>query len=206
MNYKNKDLSLSLLCGFLAGIFLLIIVKNPYITEFKALNQLGALLWFLPFVFAFLFFAAIAVAKTLFRRVLFLMQVGKFAETGVLNTLIDIGVLNFLMRTTGIVLGNGLILLNIISFSLATINSYFWNKFWAFENKESAKGKEFVSFFVVSLIGMGINTGIVYLGSNFISPFFGLSDAAWVNVIKILATFVSMVWNFVGYKFIVFKK
>ncbi len=206
MSFKNKDFVLSLLCGFLAGIFLLIIVKNPYVTEFKGLNQLGALLWFLPLVFAFLFFIAIVVAKTLFRRVLFLMQVGKFAESGVLNTLIDIGVLNLLSWWLGILSGPWLIAMNMVSFSLAVVNSYFWNKFWTFESKEGAKGKEFLSFIIVSLVGLGINTVILYFGKSFIDPMFGASEGAWLNLVKISATFVSMVWNFTGYKFIVFNR
>mgnify|MGYP001561312682 CR=1 FL=1 len=206
MNPKNKDFVLSAFCGFLAGFFLLLIIKNPYVPEFQGLAKLGGVLWFLPLLFAFLFFLAIVVAKTLFKPILFIIQLAKFAETGVLNTLIDIGVLNVLIWITDITSGMWIIAINMVSFSLATINSYFWNKFWTFEKKEETKGKEFVSFFVVSLVGIGINTGIVFLGSTFISPLFGVSSGAWINMMKILATFVSMVWNFVGYKFIVFKK
>ena len=206
MNSKNKDFILSLLCGFLAGIFLLAIVKNPYVTEFKGLNNLGGVVWLLPLLFAFLFFLAIAIAKTLFRRVLFLMQIGKFAESGVLNTLIDIGILNLLSWWFNIFSGPWLIIMNIVAFAFATTNSYFWNKFWTFEKKESAANGEFITFFIVSVIGIGINTSIVYFGTTFMDPLLNVSNAAWLDVVKVGATFASMIWNFAGYKFIVFKK
>ena len=146
------------------------------------------------------------MAKFIFKKLPVIMQLGKFAETGVLNTIIDLGILNLLMWVSGITSGVWLILMNVLSFSVATTNSYFWNKFWTFEKKEGQAGKEFTSFFVVSLIGIAINTGIVFAGSSFVSPLFGVSAGAWVNIVKLLATVVSMIWNFMGYKFIVFKK
>ncbi len=98
--------------------------------------------------------------------------------------------------------------LNAFSFLCATSNSYYWNKSWTFSSSEpkKASGKEFVQFLIISAIGIAINTGIVVLGTIFILPWFSLSAGAWANVMKLLATFVSMVWNFLGYKFIVFKK
>lgn len=206
MNNK-KDIFLSLLCGFIAGLFLIIIIKNPIVDEFKdLLKTIGVLIWFLPFVLSILFLFGILVAKNIFKSIKFLFQFAKFAESGILNTLIDIGILNALMWSTGIVSGTLIIPLNAISFSCAVVNSYFWNKFWTFEKKDKAKGKEFLQFFIVTMVGLGINTAIVYLGTTFILPIADLSGGAWANIIKIAATLISMIWNFSAYKFIVFKK
>lgn len=135
-----------------------------------------------------------------------IVQFSKFAVVGVMNTAIDFGVLNILIFATGVRGGAALALLNSISFAVATTNSYLWNKFWTFRDKNSAKAVEIGQFLAVSIVGLGINSGVVYLVSTFVDPMFGLAPAMWVNVAKVLATGFSLIWNFIGYKFIVFKK
>ncbi len=69
-------------------------------------------------------------------------------------------------------------------------------------------GHQFGIFMIVSLIGLLINSGIVVIASMALAP--TLSNLINVdsvkNVAKILATMVSLIWNFVGYKLFVFKK
>jgi len=137
-------------------------------------------------------------------------QFSKFVVIGVMNTAIDFGVLNLLMWQTGIYKGKWIILLNAIAFAVAVINSYFWNKYWTFKAKEADEpgevAKEFSQFIMVTLIGLAINSGIVFGVTTFIPPFFGLSPELWANLAKVAATGLSLIWNFIGYKFIVFKK
>lgn len=135
----------------------------------------------------------------------FFLQLIKFGLVGMANTLVDFGVLNLLMWLSKTYSGNWIILLNGISFSAAVINSYFLNKFWTFQNKEKRVATQFFKFLVVSLVGLFINTVIVYLGTTFIKPFFGLNEGLWANLIKVMATGVAMFWNFVGYKLWAFK-
>ncbi len=203
---RKRDLFFGFVCGFLSGIFLVLIIKNPYLEEFNNLSEIGSLIFILPLALSFLFAFGIFIAKVIFKSIKFLFQFAKFAETGVLNTLIDMGIYNGLIWFTGITSGALMIPLNIFSFSCATGNSYFWNKNWTFEKNDKAKAKEFIEFFAVTMVGMGINTLIVFIGTTLFSPMMGLSVGAWANLVKIGATFFSMVWNFVGYKFIVFKK
>lgn len=135
-----------------------------------------------------------------------IVEINKFVLVGLMNTGIDFGVLNLLMWATGIDKGRWLILLNMISFGTAVVNSYFWNKFWTFKAKDSSRVSwEFSQFLIVSIIGLIINTSIVYLLATFTSPMFGLSQRIWTNLAKVTATALSLVWNFLGYKFIVFK-
>jgi len=47
---------------------------------------------------------------------------------------------------------------------------------------------------------------IASLVVNFIGLQFGISLEVWATVGVVIATFFSMSWNFLGYKFIVFKK
>lgn len=145
-------------------------------------------------------------------------QFGKFVIVGIINTGVDFLVLNLEMKLTGITSGGYIFLLNAISFSVATANSYFLNKFWTFQDKgNSNESVKFSQFFAVSFVGILINSTIVYLMTSFIAPFFGISTALailsgknvnqlWANFSKLAATGVSLVWNFIGYKLWVFKK
>ncbi|MBI3952500.1 MAG: GtrA family protein [Candidatus Doudnabacteria bacterium] len=138
---------------------------------------------------------------------LLIAQFLRFAIIGGINTGIDFLILNLLMALTGIREGNGLIPLNVVSFTVAVINSYVLNKRWAFKDQASGDtAKKFTSFLVISVIGALINTAIVRIGSTNIDPMFGLSQTLWVNVAKIAATGASLIWNFIGYKLFVFKK
>ncbi|MFH1181177.1 MAG: GtrA family protein [bacterium] len=148
------------------------------------------------------------------KNVLLIRQAIKFILVGGLNTLIDLGVLNLLIFMTGIASGSGYSVFKGISFIAAVVNSYFLNKFWTFSASARGYGgqeklKEFSQFFFVSLIGFGINVGAASLVVNVIgNPFLlsGISDKLWANAGAIIATFCGMTWNFIGYKFIVFKK
>jgi putative flippase GtrA len=63
---------------------------------------------------------------------------------------------------------------------------------------------QFWTFLVVSLIGLLVNSGLL----AFISSNMQLVESPDLNknLAKIVATFASLVWNFIGYKLIVFRK
>ena len=123
-----------------------------------------------------------------------------------MNTGLDFLILNLLMWWTGIYSGGWIILLNMISFSVAVFNSYFWNKYWTFRDKDRIDVKELSQYIIVTLIGVSINTGIVFLITTFVQPMFGLGPELWANLAKVGATGFSLIWNFAGYKFFVFKQ
>lgn len=131
-------------------------------------------------------------------------QIFKFAIVGFLNTSLDFGVLNLLSYFTGIYSGFYIIFLNSAAFLVAVINSYFWNKYWTFNQQGGIKGEEFLKFIAVSFIGLALNSFLVYTITTFAS-FFDMTPQLLENFAKILATAVSLVWNFTGYKFFVFK-
>lgn len=68
-----------------------------------------------------------------------------------------------------------------------------------------AVGKEFLQFFVVSCIGFALNVGLATLIVNVLGPQWGVSAKLWANVGALGGTLVGLVWNFLGYKLIVFK-
>lgn len=206
MSINKKDILASLLCGEIASWFLIFVIKNPYIEEFRGLAKIGVLLWALPFVLPIIFLLGVIVAEWLSKIFQIFKQIIRFGEVGILNTFIDFGILNLLIGVTGITSGWGLAPFNTISFLFGVTNSYFWNKLWTFDKGGKTGGKEFFQFLIVSAVGWGINTGIVVLGTIYITPLASISAGAWANIMKIVATLVSMAWNFIGYKFIVFRK
>ena len=136
-----------------------------------------------------------------------LVQIVKFGIVGVSNTVVDFAVLNFLMWAFKVTSGTWIIVINVIAFSAAVINSYIWNRFWTFKMKSRQEmPEEFAKFLLISLVGVFINSSVVFGGTTYLAPLFGLSAGLWANGMKLIATGVAMVWNFIGYKLWAFKK
>jgi len=133
-------------------------------------------------------------------------QFYKFILIGILNTLIDLGVLNGLIFLTAVASGWEFSLFKGVSFAVAVTNSYFWNKFWTFRKKEGGGVVEFSQFFIISVAGLGVNVGVASLLVNAIEPIGGVSPQIWANIGAVMAIGFSTIWNFVLYKFFVFKK
>lgn len=135
-----------------------------------------------------------------------LLQFMRFVVVGFLNTAIDFGILNFLIWVFGIAWGWPVIIFNGVAVVVAMTNSYFLNKHWTFHKKETKdRMRESVLFVVFTALGMMINTGIVYYFSTYLDPMFGIDSVSWLNIGKVLATGVSLFWNFFWYKFVVFQ-
>lgn len=204
---KKSDIIASLIIGELISWFALGILKN---LDVKIIGMETRILYFvLPIAFPLLSLAAIWFAYILGKRFLIIWQAAKFILVGVLNTFVDLGVLNVLIFISGLASGGAYSLFKGISFIVASCNSYFWNKFWTFEKKETGedpKKTEFTQFFAVSVGGFLINVGVASLVVNAVEPQFGFNPKVWANIGAIIATFLGMTWNFLGYKFIVFKK
>lgn len=195
---KKSDILAAVIIGEISAWLALLIFRNI---------QLELPFWWgLPIVLPILSLIGLWIASILGKRLFIIYQAAKFLLVGILNTLIDLGVLNFLILITGVTSGLNFSFFKGISFLVAVVNSYFWNKFWTFEKREITKApEEFAQFFTVALIGLGINVGVASLVVNVIGPQFGLSEKIWANIGAITATFIGMTWNFLGYKFIVFR-
>lgn len=197
---QKSDLGYSFAIGLVVGLFLLPILFNTNLYSKFPPTQLYAFLFVgLPIIFTI----GLAIAGFISKKIPLLWQFAKFAQVGVLNTAIDFGILNLLIFVTGITSGLSIIPLNAISFSTAIINSFFWNEKWVFKAKKEAN---FITFVVVTLIGLAINSGIVYTITTFVPPTFVDSQKLWANLAKVLATGISLIWNFTGYRLVVFKK
>jgi putative flippase GtrA len=123
------------------------------------------------------------------------IQAVKFSFVGVLNTAVDWGVYFILTRWLG--MANLPIAAKSISYSAGIINSFFWNRTWTFRSKAQI-WTTLLPFVIVNLVGLAINTGIYELCLNVL----GLQELIALGT----ATIVTLVWNFVLSKFVIFRK
>ncbi len=129
----------------------------------------------------------------------------RFMIVGVLNTLIDLAVLNALMISTGHSYGLSFALFKAMSFSVAATNSYFWNKFWTFKHNLPVSGREYMKFIFFSAIGAIINVSVATFVVNVLPRPIIVNSILWANVGALSASIASKFFNFSSYKFVVFK-
>ncbi len=197
---NKKDLIIALVVGELIAWLIWPVWMNLGILQ-NYWQWRWALLVILPVLCVF----GVFVANIIGRKIQIFNQFVRYGLIGVLNTLLDFAVLNLLSYTFHVYSGMSLILINVFSFLAANINSYFWNKYWTFQSGSKKVAGEFLRFFTVSIIGFLLNSAILWFFTTVMEPAFSLSPQVWENVAKLIATVVYMVWNFIGYKLIVFK-
>ena len=199
----KKDYQLVSIIGLLFGIFSLPILANLRLTPLQLTPALavGTIVGFFLFANFAMWIAGLIGLKSLA-----LFQFSKYAAAGALSAFIDLGILNVFSLIFKIYSGPMLLVFNSISFLSATTNAYFWNKLWAFK-KDGANPnlKEYIRFISVTLTGLAINTGIVFFMTSVVGTPAGVSAAVWENVAKFSAIIPNVMWNFVGYKFFIFK-
>jgi len=132
-------------------------------------------------------------------------QFGKFACIGFANAMVDFGVLYVLIGYTGLAEGSAFSLFKAISFSFATVHSYLWNKYWAFDAARTSGGStEAVSFIGVSLASLLVNVAaasvVVSLRPETVAV------ASWAGVGAIVGSAVALIFSFTGFRVFVFKK
>ena len=197
---KKIDIILSLITGEgVAWLFVWFIKNSPL--------KLPFLNWLLPISFPILALFAVWLSDLIGKKYLFVYQLAKFLLTGAFFAIFDLIILNILMGWLGIekeeVLKYAIFVA--ISFTIVTIFKYFANKYWAFEKLEKERmEKEFGIFFLVTAISGLIQIGVASLAFKILVSF--MSSLLAGNGGKIIGIVVASAWNFLGYKFFVFKK
>lgn len=120
-------------------------------------------------------------------------QILKFGVVGGLAFLIDYGLLYVLTEFVGI----HYLISSVISFTVSLIFNYILSIKWVFDVTKKQTAKEITIFVILSVIGLGINQVVMYVGSDLLHIYYMLT--------KIVATAIVMVWNFVTRKIFIEK-
>jgi putative flippase GtrA len=161
-------------------------------------------------ILIFLFFLVLApcglwIAKLISRWYAAVYQFAQFAAVGTLNSFIDVGVLNFETFLYGTAPLSNLLfaVFKAISFVFSTTNSFIWNKYWTFGAHEKASAREVSGFYMVAAVGWVLNVG----GATLTKAFGPADSRVWTNIVApLVGIAVSFIWDFLGYKHLVFKK
>lgn len=125
-----------------------------------------------------------------------LNQIVKFGFVGVIATIIDYCIMILLTEVFHI----PSLISSAISFTISVIFNYIASVKWVFEvdKEKNSKQKEIIVFIILSVLGLGINTLIMYL----MDKKFGID----YRISKLFATGVVMCWNFITRKIFLERK
>jgi len=126
----------------------------------------------------------------------------RFAAVGIIGAIVDFGTENLLHRLLGVdyVIAGG------ISFILAILSNFIWNRYWTYPDSRSKPiGRQLVMFFMVNLAGLAIRLPLLH----FIEPLmtrwiYTFPSSLWIlppdalgeNITLAIAVVVVMFWNF----------
>lgn len=108
----------------------------------------------------------------------------KFGVVGFSGMLIDFGT-TYLCKEK---LRLNKYLSNCVGFILAATSNYFLNRIWTFESHKEEIAVQYLQFMVVSTVGLGINSLVLYLLTDKMKWNFYFS--------KLIAIGITTVWNF----------
>lgn len=122
-----------------------------------------------------------------------IVKILKFGVVGFSGTVIDF----FFTWLCKEKIGWNKFLSNSIGFVLAATSNYIFNRIWTFQSDNPEIGREYLLFFVISLIGLALNNLFLYLFHEKLKMNFYLA--------KVFATILVIIWNFTANYFITFR-
>jgi putative flippase GtrA len=115
----------------------------------------------------------------------------KFAMVGAVGMVVDLTVLNVLHRGVGL----PLLVANTISFTMAVVSNFTWNRLWTFpESRERPLVPQLGQFALVNVVGLAINNLVLWLVYSLVKNF--IPDPLDYNLAKIVAIGVVLFWNY----------
>ena len=115
---------------------------------------------------------------------IFILKFIKFCIVGFSGVFVDFGVTYFFKEVVKL----QKYVANAIGFTTAATTNYILNRIWTFESHNPQVFLEFSRFFIIALIGLGINSAIIWLMNGKFKVNFYLS--------KLVATIIVTGWNF----------
>ena len=129
-------------------------------------------------------------------------QLLRFGLVGAGNTVLDFGLL-FLLKSLGL----PVITANIISSTTAFVVSFVANRKFTFKSQSNTVVRQMILFTIVTLFGLWVlQTIVIRLTLPVLSSAMPRQATLCLLVAKLFATCVSLVWNYILYATVVFKK
>lgn len=126
-------------------------------------------------------------------------EIAKFGTIGVVNLIVNIGVANLLWLT---VLRDGEVKAKAIATVVATTSAYFMNRHWTYRDRpKSTLRREYTLFFVFNLVGLVIETTVLYLAKYGLH----LTHILALNVFAGVGIALGTIFRFWAYRTHVFK-
>ena len=206
--FSRRDFWFSLATGLITGTIVWQLFDYLSVPEFHAVSW-AALVVVVPVLWVL----GVLLGYLLGQWLEFFNQFGRYVAIGFTNFAVNAAVLNILIIWTGYVRGVGYSVLVSFAFIIAAVSSYFWNKYWSFWSggrsgrrpSLAATGMEFGKFFTVNIISFLVNVSVASAVVNLVQPLAGLNPHQWANVGIVAGTACALIFNFIGFKMIVFK-
>jgi putative flippase GtrA len=125
----------------------------------------------------------------------------RFGIVGIANTAID-----FILLFALTALGIDKIVANYISTTTAFIFSFFINRSFTFKSTDGNVKKQFLLFVIVTLIGLWVIQPLVITAVSWMLSGSSLAEPILLFIAKVVATVASLIWNYLFYSRLVFKK
>ena len=92
---------------------------------------------------------------------------------------------------------------NSAGFVAAASSNYILNRIWTFRSREKQVAVEYLKFILISLVGLAINNGTLWLGSRLLPHWKG----DWrFYILWVVAVGVTTLWNFTANYLYTFRK
>ncbi|OGL70597.1 hypothetical protein A3B32_01550 [Candidatus Uhrbacteria bacterium RIFCSPLOWO2_01_FULL_53_9] len=124
-----------------------------------------------------------------------LRQFMRYGAVGVVNTGLDFGIYSGLTRGFEW-WGEHYLIANAVTFLLVVTWSFFWNKHWAFRNKEARHLGQYAKFVFATFGGIMLAEVILFSGVEWLN----LNDL----LSKVIAGPIVVLWNFSAYRWFAF--
>lgn len=125
----------------------------------------------------------------------------RFTVVGTIGAVVDFGTFNLMIGVFGVLP----VIANIISFSVAVVSNFIWNRYWTYPDSRSKPiQRQLLEFFIVNAVGVLIRTPIFAVLENPLVGFFTdlqvnlpfQSEFLGHNFSLGIAMVVVLFWNF----------
>lgn len=138
-------------------------------------------------------------------------QFSRFAVVGTIGAVIDFSTYNLLTRGLGLqrvflLVGYEIIAANLVSVLLAIMANFILNKYWTFRDNSQAVVRQGTGYFALNAVTFTLNqilTSFFVFRVPWMGLFFGAQKD---NAAKALAIGIILFVNFLGSKFLVFRR